>query len=67
MGNHLSYVLSEILSRQGSQQLNLLKKSDLAALFVLFFKILSICNRGLKILKIRQEDTVIRGLQPYGD
>jgi len=30
--------LSEILSRQGSQQLNLLKKSDLAALFVLFFQ-----------------------------
>ncbi|ELU87878.1 hypothetical protein PNI0427_02189 [Streptococcus pneumoniae PNI0427] len=55
------------MSRQGSQQLNLLKKSDLAALFVLFFKIMSICNRGLKILKIRQEDTVIRGLQPYDD
>jgi len=51
--------LSEILSRQGSQQLNLLKKSDLAALFVLFFRILSTCNKDLKILKIYQEDTVI--------
>jgi len=51
--------LSEILSRQGSQQLNLLKKSDLAALFVLFFRILSACNKDLKILKIYQEDTVI--------
>jgi len=59
--------LSEILSRQGSQQLNLLKKSDLAALFVLFFRILRICNKDLKILKIRQEDTVIGVIQPYDD
>ena len=59
MNNHLSQVLSEILSRQGSQQLNLLKKSDLAALFVLFFRFLSACNKDLKILKIYQRDMVI--------
>jgi len=59
--------LSEILSRQGSQQLNLLKKSDLAALFVLFFRFLSACNKDLKILKIDQRDTVIGVLQPYDD
>jgi len=59
--------LSEILSRQGSQQLNLLKKSDLAALFVLFFRILSICNKDLKILKINQRDMVIGGLRPNYD
>jgi len=46
--------LSEILSGQGSQQLNLLKKSDLAALFVLFFKFFDLCNKDLKILKISQ-------------
>ncbi|NIB68292.1 hypothetical protein EKB00_10915 [Streptococcus pseudopneumoniae] len=59
--------MSEILSRQGSQQLNLLKKSDLAALFVLIFSILIICNKDLKILKIYQRDAVIGVLQPYDD
>ena len=35
------------------------KKSDLAALFVLFFRFSSACNKDLKILKIHQRDTVI--------
>ena len=66
MNNHLSLVLSEILSRQGSQQLNPSEKSDLAALLC-FFRILSVCNKDLKILKIYQKDTVIKVLKPYDD